>query len=95
LGEFSGGGVGEVVLVERIHRFRVSDAEEMPGAVPTPDEAMVVDIPFFLFSDTGIIYFEESNNYLSAIDISHPEHENGDKKDTYFHFRSEHTFLSA
>ena len=50
--------MGEIDFVHRIGRLGVRDAEQMPLPFAV-NEAMIVDVPFFLLADAGIVNFHE------------------------------------
>ena len=52
-------GMGEVDFVHRIGGLSVRDAEQMPQPVVAVHETMVVDVPFRLFADAGVVDFDE------------------------------------
>ncbi len=52
-------GVGEVDLVHRVGRLAVRNAKQAPPPVVAVHEAMVVDVPFRLFADAGVVDFDE------------------------------------
>jgi hypothetical protein len=53
------GGMGQVVLIRWIGGSGVGYSEEVPNPIRPADKAMIIDIPWFLFADTGIVNLNE------------------------------------